>query len=250
MKKNMLLPLLTLLMVSCVEKAQTKGMDAQQIVDEAITVSGGERYRDHNTTFYFRNREYRSMNKNGKKVLQRITFTDSMNIKDVRTHQGLKRYFNDSLISLADSVAERYANSVNSVHYFARLPFGLNDPAVKKERMADVLVKGKSYYKIKVTFAQEDGGKDFDDTYIYWFDQETFKPDYLAYEFHVDGGGIRFREAFNERYFEGIRFVDYNNLKPKTKGIVLDSIDRLFETGQLELLSKIELDSIQVDRSN
>ena len=32
-----------------------------------------------------------------------------------------------------------------------------------------------------------------------------------------DGIGLRFREAFNERYINGIRFVDYNNYKPKLK---------------------------------
>jgi len=71
-----------------------------------------------------------------------------------------------------------------------------------------------SYYKLKVTFDQDGGGDDFDDTYVYFFNKATFKPDYLAYDFHVNGGGMRFREAYNERYVNGIRFVDYNNMKP------------------------------------
>ena len=101
-------------------------------------------------------------------------------------------------------------------------------------------------YKIKVTFDQENGGVDFEDTYIYWFNKETYAPDYLAYEFHVDGGGIRFREAFNERFVNNIRFVDYNNLKPKNKEASLYEIESLFVKGELKLLSKIELDSIKV----
>ena len=112
---------------------------------------------------------------------------------------------------LKDSIANVYANSVNSVHYFANLPYGLNDPAVNKEFLGEVAIKDKEYYKIKVTFDQKGGGKDYEDIYLYWFNKETFKPDYLAYKFYVDGGGIRFRVAYNERYLGGIRFVDYEN---------------------------------------
>jgi len=147
-------------------------------------------------------------------------------------------------------MANKYANSVNSVHYFVALPNGLNDPAVQKELLGEVTVKEKQYHKIKVTFDQNGGGDDFDDIYIYWFNKETWKPDYLAYEFHVDGGGMRFREAFNERYVNGIRFVDYNNYKTKDMETSILKIDSLFEAGSLELLSKIELKNIQVNLGN
>ena len=59
---------------------------------------------------------------------------------------------------------------------------------------------------------------------MYWFNKETFKPDYLAYDFHTDGGGVRFRKAYNERYVDGIRFVDYENYKPRDPKETLDNI--------------------------
>lgn len=240
-----------LVLCSCGEKSNSKKLAAQQIVDKSIIISGGDNYLTHDVSYTFRDKQYESENVEGKKVLKRITNTDSVVITDVLESNSFKRYFNDSLISLPDTLAAKYANSVNSVHYFSRLPFGLNDVAVKKELLGEVAIKDEELYKVKVTFAQENGGKDFEDTYLYWFEKQGLKPKYLAYEFHTDGGGMRFREAFNERYVSGIRFVDYNNLKPQ-KGREIDflKIDSLFAANQLELLSKIELKEIKVNPSN
>lgn len=234
------------LFVSCKENAP-KPLTAQEIVDMAIEVSGGELYKNHSTGFAFRDKTYHSKNENGKIVLDRISVTDSVTIRDVKNGNDYERYFNDSLVAVPDSMAVRYANSVNSVHYFARLPYGLNDGAVNKELLGKETIGGKEYYKIKVTFDQKGGGDDFDDTYLYWIDIENFKIDYLAYDFHVNGGGQRFRKAYNERYVNGIRFVDYENYKPKSEGSDILEIGKLYDKGELELLSKVELTDIQVD---
>ncbi|WP_350285578.1 DUF6503 family protein [uncultured Croceitalea sp.] len=223
-------------------------LSVQEIVDNSIADSGGKLFASKQVRFSFRDREYTSEPDNGKKVLKRTTLTDSLQIRDVKTHNGFQRFFNDSLIALPDSVANRYANSVNSVHYFVRLPLGLNDPAVHKSLLGEVEIGTESYYKVKVTFSEANGGEDFDDVYVYWFNKKTFKPDFLAYEFHVNGGGIRFREAYNERYVNGIRFVDYNNYRPKIK--TYDNVlktDSLFLNKGLDLLSKIELKQIEVE---
>ncbi|MBC29304.1 MAG: deoxyribose-phosphate aldolase [Muricauda sp.] len=233
---------------SCLNESK-KSITAQQIVDKAIEVSGGKLHNTHTVSFDFRGKTYEANVINGKKILKRISRTDSLKITDVLTNNDFQRFVNDSLVTLPDSMANRYANSVNSVHYFARLPQGLNDRAVNKELLGEAVIKNKKYYKVKVTFDQEGGGDDFEDTYLYWFDKETFKPDYLAYEFHVNGGGIRFREAYNERYVNGIRFVDYNNYKPKEKAIDFFAIDSLFGAGNLELLSKIELKNVHVEKN-
>jgi hypothetical protein len=179
------------------------------------------------------------------KVLKRITKSDSADIIDAKRPNGFQRFISDSLVNLPDSLARKYGNSVNSVHYFAYLPYGLNDVAVNKKLLGEGEIGNEAYYKVQITFDKEGGGDDFDDVYIYWFNKKTLKPDYLAYEFHIDGGGMRFREAYNERFINGIRFVDYNNYKPKEE-ILLPAMDSLFEAGQLELLSKIELEEIRV----
>jgi hypothetical protein len=152
----------------------------------------------------------------------------------------------DSLVAVPDSMARKYSNSINSVHYFAYLPFGLNDAAVNKRLLGEIEINGNMYYKLEVTFDQEGGGKDYEDVYIYWINKKTLKPDYLAYEFHVDGGGVRFREAYNERYINGIRFVDYRNYEPLDQVSVRET-DSLFTAGKLLLLSHIELGDIEVN---
>ena len=243
--KKILVPLILLLTFACKEKS--KPLTAQEIVDKSIAESGGKLYEDHSTSFDFRDRTYVSENKQGKKVLKRIFQVDSVTITDVKTGNEFQRFMNDSLVAVSDSIAGRYANSVNSVHYFARLPYGLNDAAVNKKLLGNEIIKGKEYYKIKVTFDQSGGGDDYDDVYVYWFDVETFKPDYLAYSFHVNGGGQRFRKAYNERYVGGIRFVDYENYKPEDEDADILQIGQLFDTGELELLSKIELTNIKVE---
>jgi hypothetical protein len=58
---------------------------------------------------------------------------------------------------------------------------------------------------------------------------------------------MRFREAYNERFVNGIRFVDYNNYKPLNTEMTIFETDSLFESGNLKLLSKIELKNIKVE---
>ncbi len=245
---KLFLTLSIMVFLSCTHK--TTITSVQQIVDKSITVSGGERYNKAEITFFFRDKKYSAYQEEGKKVLERTTFADSIEITDVKTQNGFERYINDSLVTVPDSLAVRYSNSINSVHYFSRLPYGLNDKAVNKELLGEVKIKGKKYYKVKVTFDEQGGGEDFEDVYLYWFDIETFKPDYLAYVFHVDGGGIRFREAYNERYVNGIRFVDYTNYKGNPTEVDFFKIDSVFTKGSLELLSNIELEKIAVSFMN
>jgi len=176
-------------MLSCGQR-QTKKPNAQQIVDRSIEVSGGGLYGKSNIKFDFRERKYELEWVNGKKILRRTQKNDTLDILDIKTNNNFQRFVDGELIQIPDSLVNSYGNSVNSVHYFAYLPYGLNDPAVRKEYIGNIDIKGKSYHKVKVTFGQENGGDDFDDTYIYWFNKSTGKPDYLAYEFHVNGRQI------------------------------------------------------------
>lgn len=241
-----LLFLLAIIAFSCKDDSK-KVLTAQEIIDKSIVVSGGvSAYESSTITFNFREKRYVSEMKGNKKTLTRILKNDTVNLRDVLSNKGFQRFKNDSLVMLSDSLSSVYENSVNSVHYFSKLPYQLNDGAVTKELLGETLIKGKEYFKIKVTFNQEGGGEDFDDTYIYFFNKKTFKPDYLAYDFHVNGGGMRFREAYNERYVNGIRFVDYNNMKPMEEKASVLQVDSLFNNDKLQLLSKIELVDVSV----
>jgi len=224
-------------------------IDVQDIIDKSIEVSGGNLYASCNISFTLRDVRYELENNTGRKILKRIINNDSTTILDILKQNGFERTINGNPVIVADSMAVKYSNSINSVHYFAYLPYGLNDPAVNKKLLGETQLGDRQYYKVEVTFDEEGGGEDFDDIYIYWFNKETFKPDYLAYEFNVDGGGTRFREAFNERIINGIRFVDYNNYKA-SKNISVYELEALFKTKELELLSTIRLEDIEVNPDN
>ena len=227
------------------EKVIEEVDEATEIVMTAIEKSGGDLYENMNLAFDFRDRKYTGMHNNGLYEYVRVTQDSVGEIIDVLNNDGYYRTINGEKAVLADTMAAKYARSVNSVLYFALLPDGLNDDAVIREYMGTKDIKGKSYHKIKVTFEQEGGGEDFQDVFIYWFDTTTYDMDYMAYLYYTDGGGMRFREALNPRVVNGIKFLDYNNLKP-TEEIGLDSIDDVYLNGGLELLSEIKLENIEV----
>jgi len=234
--------LLICLLASC--SADTE--NANDIINVAIATAGGDKLNNTEIEFIFRDKEYGAMHKDGSFEYVRL-FKDSADlIRDVYTNNEFIREVNGEAVSVPDSMATKYSNSINSVIYFALLPIGLNDAAVIKAYMGSYTIGSQDYYKIKVTFTEEGGGTDYEDVFIYWVNKKTDEVDYLAYEYHTEGGGMRFREAYNERYVGGIRFVDYINYKPKS-AINLDEIDQAFIDGNLEELSRIELQNIKVN---
>ncbi|TKD65863.1 DUF6503 family protein [Flavobacterium sp. ASW18X] len=226
---------------------QEEKINAQQIVDKAIAESGGILWETHKVTFQFREKMYSSDYINGKMQLTREFVSGDSIILDTKYDGKFTRTINDSIAFLADTTARKYDNSVNSVHYFAKLPYGLNDAAVNKQFLGTETINGKQYYKIQIDFDQTNGGDDFEDVYHYWIGKEDFKVDYLAYTFTVNGGGVRFRRAYNERYIGKIRFVDYENYKPR-KHVKFSKIAEAFVGKELELVSKIELENIRVEQ--
>ena len=221
-------------------------LSAQKIIDKTINVSGGDHYLNVNIKFDFRDKHYRSSRNNGMFQYERY-FKDSLGaVKDVLSNDGIQRFINNKVITISDTLAKSIASSVNSVHYFAFLPFGLNDSSVNKHYIGDVEMFGKSYYKIKICFNKEGGGEDYEDEFIYWINKKNFMVDYLAYSYNeANDIGIRFRVANNERFIGGLRFVDYLNFKPKSSEIDLLNIEELYLRNHLELVSKIVLHNIE-----
>ncbi len=237
-----------MLLFSCNEKGEA--LSAQMIIDRAIESSCKGNCEHANIDFTFRDKRYVSSRNGGSYRYERISSDSTGVTEDVLTNAGFTRQKNNIVIAVPDTMVTKYSNSINSVIYFAQLPFGLNAAAVKKELLGETLIKGEVYYKIHVSFEEEGGGTDFEDIFVYWIHKEEFTVDYLAYSYEVDGGGIRFREAYNSRIVNGIRFADYNNYKPETLDIPLTDLDALFEKGALKLLSKIETESVGVQITN
>ncbi|MGW8121419.1 DUF6503 family protein [Roseivirga echinicomitans] len=221
------------------EKAEPKSK-VQEIVDEAIAFHGMEGLNNAEFSLTFRNIDYTYKNSKGLFEYTR-TQTDSIGqtVFDVMNNDGLVRLTDGDTTEITEEKRAAYTRSVNSVIYFFRLPFGLNDAAVNKTYVGERKMKGKTYYEVKVTFAQEGGGEDFDDVFLYWFDKEDYSMDYLAYLYHTDEGGMRFREAINPRRVNGVLVQDYVNMKPENEQMDIMDILALYNAGELKVLSEI-----------
>ncbi len=241
LKLKLSLLLSFLLILSC--KPKESDIIAQEIIDASITASGLDGIHKSLLEFDFRDMHYKADRNDGIYSLERSFIKEGDAYRDVLFNNGFERYINGNLSKITKENAIKYSESVNSVHYFSILPYGLNDKAVIKNYLGKVSIKGKQYHKIKVTFRKDGGGVDYDDEFIYWFRTSDFLLDYIAYSYHTNGGGVRFRKISKEQIIKGVRFVNYNNFKPKSS-LNLEQIDEIFENNKLEKVSEINIDNI------
>ena len=235
---------LLLLIISC--QSQETYLTVQQIIDKSMVFSGADKIGNSEITFKFRDKRYTAIRENGKFQLFRDHIKDSVLIDEVLSNDGYERLINGRPVKVLDSMAFKYSNSINSVHYFSVLPFGLNDKAVRKKLLPSAIIKEKEYYKVEISFSENGGGEDFEDVFIYWIGKETFLIDYLAYSFHTNGGGMRFRVLKEQCSKNGIRFVDYHNYNPRNSKIKLHNLDTAYENNELQKISEIVLEDIKV----
>ena len=254
MKKNILLILsIILLLFSCKSnkvgtasyqmRSKQKMTTAERVLSRAFDAHGGDKYDTAHYSFIFRKKKYTFHNEN-----TNYTYTVSYdrdgkkNIIELK-NDGLTRKIDGKKIEISEKEYVSHLGSLNSVVYFATLPHKLYDPAVNKAYHGETTIKGKSYEVIEITFNQEGGGPDFEDEYYYWINKETNRVDYLAYNYLVNNGGVRFRTAYNPRMVNGILFQDYVNYKADV-GTPLASLPGLFEKDALKKLSVIETENV------
>jgi hypothetical protein len=194
----------------------------------------------------FRERQYLAERTGNAYTYQR-QYTNEVGekIADKLTNTAFTRMINGEPAKLTPKDSSAYANSLNSVMYFAFLPYFLQDPAVNISYQGKTTIKDIPYYELAVSFSADGGGKDFEDEYAYWFRQSDFTLDYLAYNFLVNGGGARFREAYNSREVNGIIFQDYINYKPSKDERAVLSFDDIYNAGGMDTLSLIVLEEVQ-----
>ncbi len=223
----------------------------QSIVDKAIAAHGGNTLDNVIIEFDYRGKHFKATRNNGIFSYER-TYSDSTG--DIR-----EVYYNDEVFREVDGVRveitekKRYSiqETNNSVVYFGFVPYFLNDPAVQKKYIGQSTIGDAAYHEIEITFRQEDGGPDFEDRFIYWFNAETYTMDFLAYDYHINDGGTRFREAFNTRTIEGVLVSDFKNYKSEKfpqPGTPIEEYDQILGTEELKLLSEINLENVTIRR--
>ena len=111
-----------------------------EIIDNTIQLSGGDLYQTASVEFDFRDIIYKGTETKGDYKYARRFKSDQGEVYDVMTKDFFQRSIDNSRIELEDSMIEKYRNSINSVLYFVRLPYGLNDEAVQKRYLDQVSI--------------------------------------------------------------------------------------------------------------
>lgn len=216
---------------------------ADRIISKMIATHGGSLYDNAYYSFTFRDKKYTFKNNYGDIEYTRAFLKNNHQIFDAVTHNSVVRLIDGDTAELTEKQIKGISSSIGSVVYFATLPHKLNDKAVNKIDRGTTIIKESQYYVIEVNFNEEGGGEDHQDIYHYWINQETNEVDFLAYNYQVNKGGVRFRTAFNKRKIEGVIFQDYKNYKAPV-GTPLADLPALWEKGELELLSVISTENV------
>jgi hypothetical protein len=210
---------------------------AKEIIKKSVEAHGGDAYNDVDISFDFRKYRFH-IKQNGVNFLYERSTKDSLNneTKDILTNDSFRREINGVKQDLSAKDEGRFREATNSVAYFVLLPYKLLDKAVNAEHVGTMTINGQNYDKIKVWFDKEGGGKDHDDVFCYWINQQTHTLDYLAY----DNGGPRFRKATKREKVNGVVFQDYENYEIADTLASTSDYDKFFVEGKVKLLSKIE----------
>ncbi|TXB62316.1 DUF6503 family protein [Phaeodactylibacter luteus] len=221
---------------------------AKTIIDQAVSKAGLSGFNSTAVSFRFRDKEYRYQRNAGKFRYERW-WQDTVSgerIRDILTNTGLTRLINDEEVDLPDKKRKAYSNSVNSVIYFAFMPWALTDPAVIPVYEGRENIKGEVLDRVRVGFEEENGGSDNKDEFLYWFSPENRQLKYLAYS-HPGGAMPRFRVAYNERTVDGFTVRDYHNFTTADKSArTIDKLSQDYQEGKLVLLSEINLEGVQI----
>ena len=234
------------------DAASAESPSPAAIIDSAVAAHGGSILERAVITFQFRGDQYRVRQNDGRFHYQR-TYTDSLGraVQEGLTNDGLYRVVAGDTVALSDAERDAVETTVNSVTYFALLPAPLRDDAVQPEYSGRDTLNGTPYHRIRVTFQQTGGGKDWEDVFFYWFRTDTYEMDYLAYAFGLGDEdtdvGTRFREAYDIRRVNGVRMADYMNYTRES--LPPDQMARypaLWAQDSLDLVSRIETDSVSI----
>lgn len=224
-------------------KLEKSNAKAESIIGKAILAHGGHRYDNSHYSFDFRNKNYTFQNLGVRYTYTVESIKDGKVIFDRMDNHGFTRTIDGNPTRLSEKQNTSYSSSLNSVIYFATLPHKLKDQAVIKSYVGDTKIKGEKYHVIKIMFTEEGGGQDHDDIFHYWVGKEDNIIDYIAYNYRVNGGGVRFRSAYNQRTVDGVIFQDYINFKAEV-GTSLFDLPKLYENNKLKKLSLIETENV------
>ena len=223
--------------------------DPQYIVDRAMEAHGSAHLNQAIIEFDYRGKHFKATRNDGLFSYER-TYTDSTGtVREVLNNDEVFKEIDGERVELTEKKRYSIQETLNSVVYFGFVPFFLNDSAVQKNYLGETIVEDAPYLLVEITFSQENGGPDYEDRFVYWFNKDTYTMDYLAYDFHINDGGTRLRKAYNIRTVEGVRISDFYNYSSEVlpqPGTPIETYGDVLTRGDAKLLSEINLENVTI----
>ncbi|MFN3597450.1 MAG: DUF6503 family protein [Rubricoccaceae bacterium] len=241
-------------LAACRPDRPAGGADARRVVQQARAAHGVDALEGATLAFTFRETPFAL--RAGRRFAYTRTRTDSAGrrIEETVDRAGAHRRVEGRAVPLTPDEQTRLTVAIGSVAYFALLPAPLADPAVRVRSLGPDTLRGQPYARVEVRFAEDGGGADWQDRYVYWIHATRHTVDYLAYTYAVAPGadgphdtGTRFREAFGARDVGGFRVQNYRNYTAP-RGTPLEAHARLFEAGALAPVSEVRLEDARLVR--
>ena len=227
--------------------------DALATLAAARAAHGSDALEGRTVSFRFRGTPYTAWHRGGQFRYARTLDEGGRRVVETLDNDGPARTVDGEPAALTPDVGAALAESINSVVYFALLPHALDAPALRARALAPDTVGGAPYRRVEVTFAQEGGGADWQDRYVYWVG-EADTIDYLAYSYAVAPGdtaraatGSRFREVIGAAEVAGVRFQDYRNLTADSVGTEIERYGALLDQGRTFTVSEVRTEAPAIE---
>ena len=250
--------LIGLAVLAACEPAPTgpQGDDAAvALVQKAQAAHGSDALEGATFHFTFRGDPFTARREGGQFRYTRTTRDEQgREVVDILNNDGLARTVDGETAIIPEDERGSLETALNSVVYFATLPAALSDPAVQARALGPDSVAGEPYDKLEVTFAQEGGGRDWEDRYLYWVHPQRGTLDYLAYSYALAPGadgpndtGHRFRRVIGTSEAGPFRVQDYANLTADSLAS-LDDYPRAFDEGRTFEVSEVRTENARLER--
>ncbi|MPZ21660.1 MAG: hypothetical protein GEV06_27790, partial [Luteitalea sp.] len=205
------------------------------LVDKAIAFHGGATYEQAQVSFTI------SSGSGGFDVEatldgERFEYIVSAEGEKTRyTDRELARSSSNGWQTLDGHAADEARTFVMSRVFLPFLPYGLNGSAAfqgpTNEDLGLETWNGRQLHKVKAQFpggVAPDGHR----TFMFWFDPDSGRLEQFAYDFTIEGGGVRFRKPTTYHKAGGLLFFDSENWGVNGQGLTVDQVTPDFVTSK------------------
>lgn len=240
-----LLLLVVLGLVACASERP----EGEALLRQARKAHGADRLEHATVEFALDGARFR-VERDGERFAYARTWADRSGLvfRDVLTAEGLERTIDGRAVGLGEAARREAATALRAAVYLALLPFSLDGAAEEALVLTPDTLSGQAYERVALPLDRAAPGLDERGRLVLWIHPERHTVDYLAYRYAADGGGARFRAAYEPRTVEGVRFANHYEFSGDLLEVPVEGLGQFYERGELNFLGRVELDSVRVLR--